>query len=95
MTSSGNLVAMSQAADDGLACKTQQAIGVPALLPEVYKFCCGIDRIRQICQKVVDSPGHRSTASARMCSSRGLSALRATTSTPTPRSSSRSWNKPT
>jgi len=40
-------------------------------------------------------PGHRSTVSARMRSSRGLRACRVTTSTPTPRSSSRSWTNAT
>jgi hypothetical protein len=89
MTSSGSLAA----ADDGLA--RERALGVLALLAEVHKFGCRIDGLGQIRQKVISSPGQRSTASARMCSSCGLGALRATTSTSTPRSSSRSWNKPT
>jgi hypothetical protein len=81
---------VAQAADDGLAREAKRTLGVPAQLPEVHKLRGRIDRLGQICEEVVDSPDHRSTASARICSSRGLSALRATTSTPTPRSSSRS-----
>jgi phenylalanyl-tRNA synthetase alpha chain len=69
-------------------------LGVPALLPKPHQFGCRIGCLSQICQKVIGSSGHRSTASARMRSSRGLRALLATTSTPTPSRSSRSWNKP-
>jgi hypothetical protein len=86
---------IAQAADDGLTCNAQRTLGVPAFLSQIDKLGCRVNSLGQIRQKVVNSPGHRSTASARMCSSRGLRALRATTSTPKPRSSSRSWNKPT
>ena len=85
---------VAQSADDGFACEAQRALVVPALLPEPHEFGCCIGCLSQICQKVIGSSGHRSTASARMRSSRGLRALRATTSTPTPRRSSKSWNKP-
>lgn len=96
MTSSGSLVAnVAQPTDDGLSRKAKRALGIPAHLPQAHQFGCRVGGLSQICQKVFDSPGHRSTASARMWSSRGLRALRVTTSTPTPSSSSRSWNKPT
>jgi hypothetical protein len=86
---------VAQATDNGLTRKAQRALGVPALLTKAHKFCCRVNCLGQVSQKIVDASGHRSTASARMCPSRDLSALRATTSTPTPSSSSRSWNKPT
>src|SRR5258708_2368727 len=86
---------VAESADNGLARQAQWALSVPARLPKAHKLGCCIGRLSKICQKVVDASGHRSTASARMWSSRGLRALRATMSTPTPRSSSRSWNRPT
>jgi hypothetical protein len=68
MTASGNLVAMSpnRPTDDSLARQTQRALSIPALFPEAHQFGCCIGCISQICQKVIDSSGHRSTASARM-----------------------------
>ena len=63
--------------DDGFTRETQRALGVPAPLPEPRQFGCCVGCLCQICQKVIDSSGHRSTASARMWSSRVLRALRA------------------
>ena len=39
---------VAQAANDGLTREAQQALGVPALLPEVHKFCCRIGGLSQI-----------------------------------------------
>jgi hypothetical protein len=63
----------------------RRSLGVPALLPQIHQFGCRVSGLSQICQKVIDSSGHRSMDSERMCSSCGLRALRVTTSTPTPR----------
>jgi len=57
---------VAQSADDGLARQTQRALGVPMLFPKLYQFGCCIGCLSQICQKVIDSSGHRSTPSARM-----------------------------
>ena len=85
---------VAQSAYDGLPREAQRALVYPAILSKAHKFGCCISRLSQIFEEIIDSSSHRSTASARMCSSRGLRAFRATTSTPTPRSSSRSWSKP-
>ena len=83
MTSSGSLVATSPRRP--MTASPARRSGRSASqrsFPETHKFGGRIDRLGQVCEKVIDPSGHRSTASARMCSSRGLRALRATTSTP-------------
>jgi hypothetical protein len=97
VTSLGNLVAnVAQSADEGPGPRDAAGARCPRAPSQASPTRLLFRLSSRICEKVVDfySSGHRSAASARMRSSRGLRAFRATTSTPTPKMSSRSWNKP-